>query len=111
MIDLKQMQAAFLLQWAGRLFQAQALDKWSQVPKNIFAPFGDRYLCFFSNLKSLAFKGLQMITSHFWNSVLKTWLDLNYHDLCQLCYGTTAILSIKEMYSCLRIGLLGKYCI
>ena len=29
MIDLKQMQAAFLLQWVGRWFQAQALDKWS----------------------------------------------------------------------------------
>ena len=55
MIDLKQMQAAFLLQWVGRLFQAQALDKWSHVPKNIFAPFGDKYLCFFSNLKSRAF--------------------------------------------------------
>ena len=80
MIDLKQMQAAFLMQWVGLLFQAQALDKWSHVPKNIFAPFGDKYLCFFSNLKSRAFKGLQMITSHFWNSVLKTWLDLDYHD-------------------------------
>ena len=21
-----------------------------------------------------------MITSHFWSAVLKTWLDLNYHD-------------------------------
>ena len=21
-----------------------------------------------------------MITSHFWNAVLKTWIDLNYHD-------------------------------
>ena len=80
MIDLKQVQAAFLLQWVGRLFQSQALDKWSHVPKNIFAPFGDKYLCFFSNLKSRDFKGLQMITSHFWNSVLKTWLDLNNHD-------------------------------
>ena len=80
MIDLKQMQATFLLQWAGRLFQAQALDKWSHIPKTIFAPFGDKYLCFFSNMKSRAFKGLQMITSHFWNSVLKTWLDLNNHD-------------------------------
>ena len=46
----------------------------------MFASFGDKYLCFFSNLKSRAFKGLQMITSHFWNSVLKTWLHLNYHD-------------------------------
>ena len=39
MTDLKQMQTAFLLQWAGRLCQAQALKKWSHVPKNIFAPF------------------------------------------------------------------------
>ena len=62
------------------MFQAQALDKWSHIPKNMFAPFGDKYLCFFSNLKNHAFKGLQMITSHVWNSVLKTWLDLNYHD-------------------------------
>ena len=107
MIDLKQMQAAFLLQWVGRLFQAQALDKWSHVPKNMFAPSGDKYLCFFSNLKSGAFKGLQMITSHFWNSVFKTPLDLTITTLLflyQLCYGTTATLSIKEMYSCLRIG-------
>ena len=36
-IDLKQMQTAFLLQWSGRL--CQALSKWSHVPKNIFAPF------------------------------------------------------------------------
>ena len=42
MIDLKQMQAAFLLQWVGRLFQAQAFDKWSHVPKNIVASFGDK---------------------------------------------------------------------
>ena len=34
MIDLKQMQATFLLQWAGRLFQAPALDKWSHIQKN-----------------------------------------------------------------------------
>ena len=57
MIDVKQMQTAFLLQWTGRLCQAQALDKWSQVPKNIFALFGDKYLCFFSNLKRYSFKG------------------------------------------------------
>ena len=56
MIDLKPMHAAFLLQWVGRLVQAQALDKWSHVPKNIFAPFGGKYLCFFSNLKSRALR-------------------------------------------------------
>ena len=80
MIDLKQMQASFLLKWVGRLFQAQVLDKWSHVPKNIFAPFGDKYLRCFLNLRSRAFKVLQVITSHFWNYVLKTWLHLNCHD-------------------------------
>ena len=80
MIDLKQMQTWFLLPWVGLLFQAQALGKWSDIPKKYIAPFGDKNLCFFLNLRSRAFKGLQMITSHFWNSVLKTWLDLNYHD-------------------------------
>ena len=32
MTHLKQIQAAFLVQWVGRLFQAQALDKWSHIP-------------------------------------------------------------------------------
>ena len=61
MVDLKQMQTAFLLQWVGCLFQAQAVGKWCHIPENSFAPFGDKYLCFFSNLKRRAFKGLQMI--------------------------------------------------
>ena len=65
MIYLKQMQTTFLLQWSGRLCQAQALNKWSHVPKNVFTPFGDKYLCFFSNLKSHSFEGLQLSTSHF----------------------------------------------
>ena len=38
MIDLKQMQTAFLLQWVVRLFQAQALDKWSHIQKKILLP-------------------------------------------------------------------------
>ena len=46
MIDLKQMQAAFLLQWVGRLFQAQALDKWSYVPKNFFCSLWRQILLF-----------------------------------------------------------------
>ena len=46
------------------LFQAQALGKWSYIPKKCFAPFGDKCLCFFSNLRSHAFKGLQLTTSY-----------------------------------------------
>ena len=52
MTDLKPMQTTFLLQWTGRLCQAPALDKWSQVPKNIFVPFADKYLFLFKSKKS-----------------------------------------------------------
>ena len=65
------------------LFQAQTLDKWSHIQnknKITIAPFGAKYLCFFSNLKSHAVKGLQLITAQFWNSVLKALLDYNRHD-------------------------------
>ena len=65
------------------LFQAQTLDKWSHIQnknKKTIAPFGAKYLCFFSNLKSHAVKGLQLITAQFWNSVLKALLDYNRHD-------------------------------
>ena len=76
-IDLKQMHSCY-----------SGLDGCSKRRRSIsgvmflkiFLLPSDTNTCFFSNLKSRAFKGLQMITSHFWNSVLKTWLDLNYHD-------------------------------
>ena len=70
--DLENGGLGMMLQWAGRLCQAQGLDKWSHVPKNVFTPFGDKYLCFFSNLKSHSCKRLQLITSHFWSTVFKT---------------------------------------
>ena len=63
-IELKQMQAVFSLQWVGRLFQAHTLDKWSLIPKNTVASFGDKCLCFFLSLKGHAFKGLKLNTSH-----------------------------------------------
>ena len=48
--------------------------------KILLLPLETNTCVFFFNLKCRAFKGLQMITSHFWNSVLKTWLHLNCHD-------------------------------
>ena len=45
MIDVKQMQTAFLLQWAGRLCQAQALDKES-CSKEYFCTFWRQILVF-----------------------------------------------------------------
>ena len=85
------------------------------MPKSFFARFGDRYLCFFSNLKSRAFKGLQMITSYFWNSVLKTWLDLNNHDhsvpVSTLLWNNSHnIIKHQENVLMFTDWITGKYC-
>ena len=100
MTDLKQMQTAFLLQWVGSLFQGQVLDKWNRIPEK-----KEKYLCFFSNLKRHSFKGLQLTTSHLWNCVQNVARLSTFLCPCQLCYGKTAIFSIEEMYSWLRIRL------
>ena len=63
MIELKQMQAAFPLQWVGCLLRAHALDKWSLILKNTVAPFREK-IRFFSSQKGHAFKGLKLNTSH-----------------------------------------------
>ena len=51
LIDLNSVIAAV----GGHLYQAQALDKWSHIPRNLFAPLGDKYLFFFCFLFFLFF--------------------------------------------------------
>ena len=77
MIDVKQMQSAFLLQWAIRLCSTGDYEKWSYVPKKLFSNLGNVKLNFFANVKSKRFKGLDLIHSRFWKTVLATWLDSN----------------------------------
>ena len=43
----------------------------------IFSSHGPNFACFHSNVSSKVFKGLNHITSYFWSTVLKTWLDNN----------------------------------
>ena len=80
MIDLRQMQSAFLLQRAVRLCYAKEQERWASIPRKEFGLFGDNNSCFYANVKSSVFKGLHLVHSHFWKTVLKTWLDLNKHD-------------------------------
>ena len=80
MIDIRQMQAAFLLQWAVKLSKSKDSEKWSLIPSKLFLPLGINYTCFYSNTSSSDFKDLKKIPSQFWKTVLKTWLDLNKHD-------------------------------
>ena len=72
MINIRQMQ------WAVRLCQAQPSDKWSWTPKMLFACLGSKNECFYSNVNSSMFKGLKLVKSHFWQAVLRTWLDNNH---------------------------------
>ena len=65
MIDVRQMQLSFLLQWAVRLCQAQRSEKWSWTPKMLFACLGSKNECFYSNVNSSMFKGLKLVKSHF----------------------------------------------
>ena len=78
-INLDSMQKSFLLQWAVRLYKDKE-EKWTIPTNDIFKEFGNNYVCFFSNCKSKTFKNIETINSHFWQNVLKTWLDNNKNE-------------------------------
>ena len=58
--------------------QAQISEMWSWTPKMLFACLGSKNECFYSNVNSSMFKGLKLVKSHFWQAVLRTWLDNNH---------------------------------
>ena len=64
MIDLKDMQAAFLLQWVLQVCKANSSDKWSLIPRG-FSCFGSNFECFHANVNSRKFKGLNLVKSYF----------------------------------------------
>ena len=75
MIDIKQMQISFILQWVMRLTGNLGSNKFVIIPRMFFSPHGPNFECFRSNVNSKLFKGLDNIKSLFWSIVLKTWLD------------------------------------
>ena len=81
MISMRQLQTAALLQWVVRLKRQGNDERWKILPKNIFSSFGKDLVCFFSNVSSKCFKGMDLIQSTFWKTVLQTWLDVNKHKV------------------------------
>ena len=79
MVDMRQMQIAMILQWVPKLWQSSSHEAWSWVPTDIFDSIGGVKACFSSNCKSKIFKGLFLVKSFFWKTVLITWLDHNVH--------------------------------
>ena len=77
MIDIKQMQTSFLLQWVARLTSGNIKDKSILIPRLLFLPHGPNFECFHANVNSKVFKGLTEIKSQFWSTVLTTWLNNN----------------------------------
>ena len=71
------MQAAFLLQWVLQVCKANSADKWSLTPRVLFSCFGSNFECFHANVNSCKFKGLNLVKSYFWRTVLVNWLDNN----------------------------------
>ena len=56
MIDVKQMQTSFLLQWVIRLTKYSSSDKATVIPRMIFSSHGKNFECLHSNVNSKSFK-------------------------------------------------------
>ena len=81
MINLLQIQNAFVLQWVPRLYSSKTKHNWAKLPTLIFSSHGRNLECLHSNINSKKFKGLRLIKSSFWTDVLTTFLDNNDHSL------------------------------
>jgi len=96
MIDVRQMQVSFLLQWVVRCCNAQPHEKWSVLPTFLFSHLGLNNACFYSNVKSSTFRGFEYVKSFFWRTVLKTWLDNNRHNtddsVCTLLWNNVNVM-------------------
>ena len=66
-----------MLQWVVWLCKAHYCEKWTWVPRSLYADFGAKFDSFCFNVNSNTFKGLPVIKSRFWNTVLNAWIDNN----------------------------------
>ena len=81
MIDLLQMQKAFVLQWVPRLSSTNTVHNQAKIPKIILSSHGRNLECLHSNINSKKIKGFPRIKSLFWTEVLIAFLDNNDHSL------------------------------
>ena len=77
MIDIKQMQLAFIMNWVIRLTKRESCEKSKDIPRLILSRHGKNFECFHANIGSKNFKGFDHIKSEFWSEVLRKWLDNN----------------------------------
>ena len=100
MIDIRTMQLSFILKWAVNIFTVKDKDKSTFIATQMYACFGQKGECFYSNVRSKEFEGLDEIQSEFWKLVLKTWLDnnTNHHRTTLLWNNKDIIYMGKGLY-------------
>ena len=79
MISAKDMQKVFQINWVKKLIN-QTNSKWAMIPYNEFNQLGGELSIFHSNLEFRDIKGLHLIKSVFWKSVLSTWVEVNSNE-------------------------------
>ena len=79
MISAKDMQKVFQINWVKKLIN-QTNSKWAMIPYNEFNQLGGEVSIFYSNLEFRDIKGLHLIKSVLWKSVLSTWVEVNSNE-------------------------------
>ena len=71
MLDVRQMQTSFILQWVLRLCQASENEKWACLPrKTLSNVLGNFKISVYTSVKSKEFKGINNLKSSFWKCAL-----------------------------------------
>ena len=68
MFNIVDIQNSFYLFWVDRLFDSKD-DHWKAVPRYFYQDVGG-LSCFYSNVTSQDFKGINLINNDFWKLIL-----------------------------------------
>ena len=81
MINIIDFQKSFLIKWMKYLYMNKEAVV-CNIPQYYYNRVGNDLSVLQSNIPSKKFKGIELIKSSFWSSVLSCWLDFTYdHQL------------------------------
>ena len=73
MFDMLNVQDSYLLNWGERLL-CEEISNWDSLPIFFYRKVGGK-IVFESNVRSVDFKGINLVENKFWRKVLTKWLD------------------------------------
>lgn len=80
MISAVDMQNSFQIAWVKKLILDNGA-KWTAIPAYEYGKFGSNFSVFKSSVEVKHFKGINMVHSTFWQSVLHCWIANNSIDI------------------------------